>query len=184
MRLALIVGKSGSGKTTFLKIAKENGIKAYDMSYFIFKEAERVGISKDPLSILSFSKKLREERGKGVVAEMAMKELKKLKEREKTELVVISGIRSPEEIEVFKKHAKCISIFIKANQEERWKRKKKRKKESNPITKEEFIEKDKKESEFGLDKAIELCELTLENNKDLKSFKRNAKNILEFLKCR
>jgi len=57
----------------------------------------------------------------------------------------------------------------------------KRKKEAEPITYEEFLKQEKKEKQAGIEKALALSHIFIDNNKSIAAFKKNIRAFLRFL---
>ena len=77
------------------------GCPTFTMSHAVRLEAKQKQIKLDKESMREFATEIREKNGRGVVAELCIPHLKKLLEKE--DLIVVDGVRSPEEPEIFKR---------------------------------------------------------------------------------
>jgi len=97
-----VVGLPGAGKTTFARIAKEKNFSPIVMGDFVRKEAKKRGLplSSESLGWLMF--KLREEMGDDFLAKLTVKAI----EEANNPLIVVDGIRTPSEVNFFRKKLK------------------------------------------------------------------------------
>lgn len=81
------------------------------MSDYVYREMRKAGIDRfDAITVGEFAKRLRIERGNDIVAKLLWEDIKGL------DIVVISGARSPEEVEFFRKNADVLVIKVDALQ--------------------------------------------------------------------
>jgi len=99
MKIIAITGMPLAGKGVIAKKLEERGYKFFLMRTAVEELMKEQGIEISNETLRNFPTKLREARGRGVVAELCIPHLEKLKTET---VVVIDGIRSPEEIDVFK----------------------------------------------------------------------------------
>ena len=176
MRLLIITGRKAAGKTEFAHIFKEQNVPTIEMSDFIYQEMRRQGrFTMDAIEVGKFAKELRDKKGRDIVARLAWEHIKKLP----NELVVVSGARSPEEIEFFRTVAHAITLKIHADDQIRYKRIVERGREGDVLTYEEFLKKEELEDKLGLSQIIP--DLILENNGTFKEFKEKSLRFLRFI---
>jgi dephospho-CoA kinase len=95
-----ITGMPLAGKASVRRIFENMGCPAFAMSTAVREEAKKQRVKIDKVSMREFATKIREERGRGVVAEFCIPHLKEMLRSE--DLIIVDGVRSPEEPEVFK----------------------------------------------------------------------------------
>lgn len=133
-----LVGTKLSGKGAVAGILQEMGYEYFSLSDTLRKYADKLGESKGVFNLQDLANKLRAEKGNSILAELILEEIGD----EKGRLIVIDGIRHPEEI---KRIGKVI-IAVDAEPRVRFERIKKRGREGDPETWEEFLEMEQRES--------------------------------------
>ena len=94
-----LTGPMGSGKTTVVNVLLELGYQLITLSDMVREECKRLGIKEERENLMNVGQSLREKYGAGVLAERALKKVKKGIGNK----WVIDGIRNPAEVEVLKK---------------------------------------------------------------------------------
>lgn len=175
MKIVLVTGRRGSGKTEMLKYL-QNKFITVEMSKYVYAEMDKAGIQdKSSTNVGIFSKQLRERFGNDIVAKLVWDDIKDYEG-----IIFIFGVRSPEEIEFFKKKAKVLVVKIDSSDENRFKRILARNREGDPVTYEEFLKKEQLEDLLGLNQIKE--DIIISNDKDIKEFYSKIDNLINFLK--
>ncbi len=181
MKLLCVVGNSGTGKSTFLKVASELGIASYDMSSVVYEKIKEEGKSMNVVEVVKFASSLREKFGQDIVARLLFDKIIKSNPASK-ELVVVSGLRQIEEYLFFKNNVeRIILVGLRAEPRLRYERILKRKKESNPQSYEEFLKKDELEGKWGFSRLFNYCDIYIDNNSTLEKFENSIRNFLNFV---
>lgn len=97
-----ITGMPMAGKASIRKTFENMGCPTFTMSDAVREEAKKRNFQIDKESMREFATAIRKEHGRGIVAELCVPHLKELLKKE--ELIIVDGVRSPEEPEVFKQH--------------------------------------------------------------------------------
>lgn len=174
MQIMGISGLPGSGKSLVSQIAIERGATIVSMGDIIREEAKKRGEDSKTTAT-----NLRKEYGKYIVAELTIKKIKELAKENNENKIIVEGIRSPFEVNMFKKGFDdflILSIF--ANPNIRFKRLQNRKREDDSQNYEDFIKRDQMELDFGIGNVIALSDKIIINESDLKSY---TKEINEYL---
>lgn len=169
----MIIGLTGtlsSGKGEVAKFLKEKGFVYLSLSDELRQIAmqEKIPLTRENLQDLGNKK--REERGAGVLAELVSDKII----NQQYVKAIVDGIRNPAEIEILKKISNFFLVAVDALQLTRFERMKKRNRESDPKTLEDFLKVDERdqgeENEKGqqVGKCIDLADFYLINNGDLK----------------
>ncbi|CAB49883.1 dephospho-CoA kinase [Pyrococcus abyssi] len=177
--IILLTGMPGSGKGEVAKAFKKLGIPVVSMGDAIREEAEKRGIPKTPEGLKYVSLKVREELGPGAVAILIAPKLKNLLKKHKT--VVVEGVRSPKEVEEFRKlfpNEEIKVLAIHSPPGARYERMRKRGRSDDPKTWEEFLDRDKKELNFGIGEVIALADYMIVNDDSFQKFKRDIEVII------
>ncbi len=165
MEVVILTGPPGAGKDTVADILVRKGWKKYVFSEALKREfVRRFGREpRDKLELADFARRIREERGRGVVAELLWEEMKG------EERAVLVGSRSPEEIAFFRERAEVIVLLVDAPPEVR--------KERTP----DALEREKKEEALGLKEVLKLADTVIVNDGTLKDLERAVDYFLENL---
>ena len=166
MQVMGISGLPGSGKSLVSDIASKKGAIIVSMGDIIREEAKKRGeSSKDT------ARNLREEFGDFIVAELTIKKIKKLEDDETAKMIIVEGIRSPFEVDMFKENFdNFIILSIFANPNLRFIRLQERMREDDSKDYVEFKKRDQMELDFGIGSVISLSDKIIINESDLESY--------------
>jgi dephospho-CoA kinase len=159
MLIVAITGMPGAGKSTAAKALESRGFKRIVMGDVIREETRRRGLEPSEKDTAKVMLELREKYGPGAVAEVCVRLLGTMKEQ----AVVIDGIRSPAEVEVFARVGKVRLIAIHASRERRFKLLRERGRGDAPTSRGSFDERDKRELSIGVGDAVALADESLSN---------------------
>ena len=174
MEVMGISGLPGSGKSLVSEIAAKKGAAVVSMGDIIREEAKKRGESTKETA-----QKLREEFGQYIVSELTIKKVKKLQEEDPESKIIVEGIRSPHEVDMFKENFEdFIILSIFANPSLRFERLKLRMREDDSTDYAEFKNRDQMELDFGIGDVISLSDKIIINESDLESY---INKINEFL---
>ena len=174
MEVMGISGLPGSGKSLVSEIAIKRGAVIVSMGDIIREEAKKRGESTKETA-----QKLREEFGQYIVSELTIKKVKKLQEEDPESKIIVEGIRSPHEVDMFKENFEdFIILSIFANPSLRFERLKLRMREDDSTDYAEFKNRDQMELDFGIGDVISLSDKIIINESDLESY---INKINEFL---
>lgn len=173
MRIIGISGMPGSGKALVSEIATERGAIIVSMGDIVREEAKKRGEGSKETA-----KNLRAEFGQYIVSELTIEKIKKLQEEGIENSIVVEGIRSHHEVEMFKENFdNFIILSVFANPCIRFERLKIRMREDDSTDYNVFKARDEAELGFGIGNVIALSDKLIVNESDLED---HAKNINEF----
>jgi len=175
--LILITGMAGSGKTTFAQFFKEHGFKIITMGDVIRRLAEGRGMSLDSAALGKLAEEVRKKEGEGVVAEQCLKIIKK----EQYSKVVVDGIRSLDEVDVFRRVHSAKLIAIHASPGTRFKRLLSRGRSDDANQEKIMIERDLRELGFGVGSAIAMADYMIVNEGSIHDLKKKFEELSECL---
>jgi dephospho-CoA kinase len=170
-----------SGKGEFCSYLADKGFTAYSLSDAIREELLSQGkeITRD--SLRTEGNQLRHKRGPDVLAKRM---IEKIKGRQGS--FILESIRNPAEVETLRREIKgFVLIFIDAPLETRFERAKKRNREKDGVTLEEFKDKEEKEKSATdsaaqqLHKCQEMADLTIKNDSTLEIFHKRIDELLK-----
>lgn len=176
MKVVGVTGMPGCGKTTLARMAEALGFKVVAMGDLVRAEAEKRGLKPDGETLRRLMVQLRAERGEDVLARLTVENVRRLK----AERVLIDGVRSPAELEYFRKHFPDFKLIaVHTPQKLRFERLTGRRRSDDPSAWEAFVARDLRELEVGVGAAIALADRVIENLSSLEEFKRLAVETLK-----
>jgi dephospho-CoA kinase len=185
IKVLLLVGKKGAGKSEFVNIARDKGIRCYELGDIVKESMMSKGIEINNENIRSFMIDERKRFGYEIFAKrLYAKVIKEIngKRNGKDNVIIISGIRSIEEITFFLSKFKHVLIVeIRASDKKRFLRIKKRKKLKEKLSYQDFLKIEEKEKEVGIEKAIKKADIVIENEGTKEAFKKKTLDVLNFL---
>lgn len=175
MQVMGISGLPGSGKSLVSDIATEKGAIIVSMGDIIREEAKKRGESTKETA-----KNLRAEHGEYIVSELTIKKIKSLQDEGIENPIIVEGIRSHHEVEMFKENFdNFIILSIFANPQLRFERLQKRMREDDSKDYSEFKKRDQMELDFGIGNVISLSDKIIINESDMESYAQEINKFLE-----
>ena len=158
--IVCLTGMPGAGKSTIAAGLKEKAFEVFNMGDAVRAEAKRRSIDPTGKNLGKLMLELREKNGPGVVAELTQPNIT----NSSSNVVVIDGVRSNHEIEVFKKIGTVKLLLIEATSDTRFNFLHDRSRSDDPKTRELFDERDKREIGVGLSDSIASADETISNS--------------------
>ena len=150
----------GAGKSTIVSSLKARGLEALNLGDGIRTEAKKRNLEPTGENLGKLMLELREKNGPGAVADLLTERIK----NSQSEVIVIDGVRSTAEIEVLKNVGPVKLLSIEASTDTRYKFLGGRGRSDDPVTREKFEERDKRELGVGIGKSIAIADETISNN--------------------
>jgi dephospho-CoA kinase len=171
-----VTGMPGAGKATVREAVRKMGYSVVVMGDEIRKEAKRRKLKPTPENLGMIMLKLREEEGPAAVAKRCVPQIEKAKEK----VVVVDGIRSPHEVEEFKRHFPNFTLIaIHASPETRFRRLFQRKRSDDPKGWKTFTERDLRELSVGIGAAIATADYMIVNEGTKAQLKKKTREVLK-----
>ena len=158
--IVCLTGMPGAGKSTIANGLKEKGFEIINMGDAVRAEAEKRNLEPTSQNLGKLMLELREKNGPGAVAEL----IKPSIENSNSNVIVIDGIRSNDEIQVLKKSANVKLLSILASTDTRFTFLHDRGRSDDPKSREIFEERDNRELGIGVGKSIESADESISNN--------------------
>jgi dCMP deaminase len=182
----MIIGLTGSlaaGKGVVSNFLKEKGFVYLSLSDELREIAKENKIELTREKLQNLGNSMRQNYGSGFLADKAIYKIK----NQEYKKAIVDGIRNPTEVESLRKNLKdFFLVSIDAPQEIRFKRLIERKRESDPITWEDFIKVDNRDKGIGelesgqaVGKCMQLADVTLINSGTLENAKEDVKTLYE-----
>jgi dephospho-CoA kinase len=181
MRLLCVTGKKGSGKSIVGKVASEMGIRFIEMHEPVYERMEKEGIGLTHENIIRYAEGLRKGGNFAIVAKLVLDKI--TKEKMKDDLIIICGVRHPDEVKEFRKKYPALLVAIDADAKTRFGRIKARAQKWDSRTFEEFVKKEESEnSRLGIDRAIASADAMITNSGKIEELESRVRNLLLFMK--
>ncbi len=175
--LVCLVGMPGSGKSIVAEVARDLGFDVVVMGDAVRDEARRRGLEPTGENMRALMRRLREERGPAVVAELCFPRIDRA-----GQLVLVDGIRSLAEVEAFRRrYGRAVLVAVHSSPRTRFERLRARGRPDDPASWEEFWERDRVELEVGIGSAIAMADHMLVNEGTVEELKRAAEALLRGL---
>ena len=159
MKLVAVTGMPGAGKSTAAQALVGMGWGRVVMGDVIREETKRRGLVPNETNTGEVMRDLRRRNGEAAVAELCVKTIRELK----TDKVVVDGIRSLAEVEVFRRSADVLLLAVHASRKRRFALLKERGRSDDPTMYEAFLKRDERELEVGIGRAIALADEVVSN---------------------
>lgn len=170
-----ISGLPGSGKGIVSDIATEKGAIIVSMGDIVREEAKKRGEGSKETA-----KNLRKEFGEYIISELTIEKIKKLQDEGIEKTIIVEGIRSLHEVDMFKENFDNFMILsIFANTNIRFERLKKRMREDDSQDFNEFKKRDMSELGFGIGSVISLSDRLIINESDMESFIQDINDFFD-----
>jgi len=181
MKAILLTGMPGCGKSIFTEVATRYGLPVISMGDCVREETEKRGLEPTPENVAKISIKLREELGEGAIAHLTIKKIRELNLDRYEDIVVIDGVRSLAEVEVFKQFFnKTLIVAIHASPSVRYDRILKRGRADDAKTPEQLRKRDLRELGFGIGNVIALADIMLINeDKSKEEFAKECEQVIK-----
>ena len=157
--IVCLTGMPGAGKSTIADGLKPKGYEIINMGNAVREEAKRRNLEPSRSNLGKLMLELREKNGPGAVAELIKNQI----ENSSSNVILIDGIRSNDEIEVLRKFGNVKLLAIHASTDTRFDFLQKRGRSDDPQTKEHFEERDNRELGVGISNPIALSDHAITN---------------------
>jgi len=170
-----LVGMPGSGKSVVVETAQERGYDVVVMGDVVREETRKRGLELNPKNMGNVMLDMRKKSGASVIAENCLSRI----EQAKSNCVIVDGLRSLDEADVFKTRFPSFSLIaVHASPETRFARLNLRHRSDDPDGWEVFRERDMRELSVGLGNAIAMADSMIVNENSRKDIKANVVRTL------
>ena len=150
----------GSGKSTIANGLKSKGFHVINMGDIIRKIATQRKISPTRHNLSIIMKEMRKNYGPSIIADLIKNDIM----NSDSEIIIVDGIRSYDEINSLNKLAPTKIISVHTSADRRYNLLNNRGRSDDPNCKKYFSERDKQEIEIGVGKPIALADESISNN--------------------
>jgi len=174
MKIVGFVGMPGSGKSVAADVARQMGIQVVVMGDVIRDEAARLGLEPCDQNLGRVGNLLRERGGACAVAERCLEKI-----GPGSDLVVVEGIRSKDEVDFFRSCCRgfyLIEVYVP--EEVRLERIASRRRSDDASNAVAVAERDSREIRWGMDLAINAADRRIENDGPVEEMRRKVEGLL------
>ncbi|MBT8251905.1 MAG: AAA family ATPase [Nitrosopumilus sp.] len=157
--IVCLTGMPGAGKSTIADGLVSKGYEIINMGNAVREEAKKRNLESTRENLGKLMLELREKNGPGAIAELVKPQI----ESSTTNVILIDGVRSNDEIQVLKKFGTVKLLAIHASTDTRFDFLQKRGRTDDPQTKEHFEERDNRELGVGISNSIALSDYAITN---------------------
>jgi dephospho-CoA kinase len=177
MKIIAFVGMPASGKSEAASVVKDMGIAYINMGDVIREEVKRRGLEPTDSNTGGVATDLREKEGMDAVAKRCVPKINDAS----ADLVVVDGVRGIAEVEFFKEEFgnDFTLVFIDSPIELRFERIMSRGRSDDMSDLDALHIRDERELGWGMEKAIEVADIVIENTDDLDEFKSKIRELME-----
>ena len=149
----------GAGKSTIAEGLKSKGYDIVNMGNAVRAEAKKRNLESTRENLGKLMLELREQNGPGAIAELIKPEI----ESSSSNVILVDGVRSNDEIQMLKKFGNVKLLAIHASTGTRFDFLQKRGRSDDPQTQEHFDERDNRELGVGISNSIALSDYAISN---------------------
>ena len=149
----------GAGKSTIAEGLQSNGYEIINMGNAVREEAKNRNLESTRENLGKLMLELREKNGPGAIAELVKSQI----ESSTSNVILIDGVRSNDEIQVLRKFGTVKLLAVHASTDTRFNFLQKRGRSDDPQTKEHFEERDNREMGVGISNSIALSDYAISN---------------------
>jgi dephospho-CoA kinase len=171
-----LAGMPGSGKSLVVETASKMGYAVVVMGDVVRQETVKRGFELTPQNVGRVMLELRQKEGNFVIAQKCVPKI----EEQISNKVIVDGLRSLYEVDIFKEHfSKFSLVAVHSSPEIRFSRLSNRHRSDDPAEWKVFNERDTRELGVGLGNVIAMAEQMIINDNSLEHVKANVKESLE-----
>ena len=171
--IVCLTGLPGSGKSTVVAVAKSLGFEVVVMGDVVRQEAERRSLELTDENLGTLMVEMRKEKGMEAVGLLAATKIR----RSRAHYLVIDGVRSEDEVNLFKRFGKVQPLAVHASPATRYRFLRQRARPDAPPSLRLFRERDKREINIGLSNLENMADEILDNNTDVRSLRVKARAL-------
>lgn len=173
MKVLLLTGMPGCGKSEFSAVASKMGIPVYVLGNIVREYVKIKGMEMTSENVAEIAISERKKKGMDIWAKRLIKRISPAK------IILIDGIRCFEEVEIFRERFEnTVILAIHSSPATRYKRMTERRRDDDSLGIDELKERDERELSWGIGKVIAMADYMLINESTLEAFRTAVKTFL------
>ncbi|MEM1556683.1 MAG: AAA family ATPase [Candidatus Bathyarchaeia archaeon] len=173
-----IAGMPGAGKDTAKEIISRYGFPVIVMGDEVRAEAARRNLEPTSENLGRLMLEIRAKEGPEAVAKRCLRKIRELS----ADVIVVNGLRNPEEVELFKKEFPSFKVIaIHASPKTRFERLLRRGRSDDPKDWETFCSRDRRELGVGLGNVIATADFVIINEGTIEELEREIKKVIKVI---
>lgn len=179
MRVVGITGMPGSGKSEAVDVARRRGHPVVRMGDLVWEEVDRQGLPREAQNVGRVAHSMREQHGADVWALRTVQRVRDVADGAR--LVLIDGIRSNHEVEVFRRELghDFVLVAVHTDPDERHARLSRRARADDPSEHGAHADRDQRELGWGIARTIAMADEMVVNDSTLETFRRRVARVLD-----
>ncbi len=179
IKVVVFMGMPGSGKSEAVKVASEQGVPVHRMGDAVWDEVRRQGLPLEAGQVGRVANEMRTSHGPDIWARRTMEAV----DRE-ADLVIIDGLRSRAELEVFKEELgdDLLLVLIDCPDDVRMARVTARGRDDDTMDAEAFRARDERELSWGLGEVLAEADTVIPNKDTVEDLRRRISDLLDGLR--
>ncbi|BCU68541.1 hypothetical protein HS7_19780 [Sulfolobales archaeon HS-7] len=166
----------GSGKTLVAKTFRAEGFYVISMGDILRQDFEKNKMPNE--SLMEYAIRIRKEKGDEIIAKLTSIEIEKVNQMK----VLIDGVRSMKEVNVFQQAGSVEIIAVHSPPRLRYQRILQRAREDDTLSEIWLRERDLAELSLGIGEVIALADYMILNDSDMETLKQNVLRLVMALK--
>lgn len=191
MRVVGVTGMPGAGKSEAMKVAAKMEFPVVRMGDLIWAEVEAQGLPRDAEHVGKVANAMREAHGDDIWAKRTVEKVREHQNapapeahdhhRAASQIVLIDGIRSNQEVEVFREQlgSDFILVAIHTDPDERYDRLTARGRDDDPSEVSGHQARDQRELNWGLARTIAMADEMIVNDCTMEEFQAQVEGLLD-----
>ena len=183
MKIVAFTGMPFSGKSEAVAIARDRGYSVIRMGDLVWEETKHQGLDLTDINVGKVATEMRRIQGKDI---WARKTLEKLQNYDKSDIIIIDGIRNVEEVTYFTKNLSKDFMLVSIQTDEilRYRRAQKRGRIDDALSINQIRERDQREKGWGIHTVIDMADQHIINNSNLIEFRAKINAFFSSLEKR
>ena len=173
-KIIAVVGMPGSGKAIVSKVASARGIPVLVCGDVVREETKKRGLAPTPENTGKVMLAIRQEEGSAVVAKRLIPKIAS----SAAPLLVVEGVRSMAEVEALRRNHTVVVVAVHSSPKTRYERLAARGRSDDPMSWEEFVDRDARELGVGIGDVIALAQEMLINETSFEDMSAASEAVL------
>jgi dephospho-CoA kinase len=175
IKVVAFTGMPGAGKSEAVRVARELGAQVLRMGDAVWEEVRDRGLPLEASVVGRVASEMRESHGADVWARRTLEAVDRT-----AELVVIDGLRTHMELGAFREvlGGDFVLVLVDCPEEVRFRRVTARARDDDTLSREAFLERDRRELGWGLGEVLEAADVVIDNSGSVEELHARVRALL------